>query len=234
MSMTLTIATDISRSGYYVLMRAAKTKHVSFLRGGKNDTCVVFDIRPSPRAACTKAVATQARQMSDKYNARVVFAAHDQEQITAPSVFLYRSRGSRREIDGERRKGRRRPPRCVGMHDLGGHWSAVDNGRRRAKVVAARDLRGKGTGCEWIHLPADLRQPHWLQTSAKPESARYAGRSHRQSGCFAAEARLHDPHRRHYSPVEARGIRQCRSGHRQGESPSACRRSLGQKPPRLR
>ncbi len=54
-AMALTIATDISRGGYYVLMRAAKAKRVSFLRGGENDTCVVFDIRPSPRAICTKA-----------------------------------------------------------------------------------------------------------------------------------------------------------------------------------
>jgi hypothetical protein len=55
MPMTLTIATDNFRGRHHVLTRAAKTKHVSFLRGGKNDTCVVFDIRPSLRATCTKA-----------------------------------------------------------------------------------------------------------------------------------------------------------------------------------
>jgi hypothetical protein len=31
----------------------------------------------------------QARQTSDKYDTRVVFAAYDREQITTPTVFGY-------------------------------------------------------------------------------------------------------------------------------------------------
>jgi len=59
-----------------------------FLRCGKNGTCVVFDIRPSLRATCTKAWRFKhAKRVIN--TTRVVFAAYDREQITAPTVFGY-------------------------------------------------------------------------------------------------------------------------------------------------
>src|ERR1700757_4136018 len=102
------------------------------------------------------------------------------EQIAA-SVGSYVAavvRSERKDNNGERRKVRHRPPRCFGMYDLGRNRSALDHGGWGAAVVVARDPRGKGTGRPWFHFSADLRQSHRLQTSAKPESSRYAGRSH--------------------------------------------------------
>src|SRR5258707_71957 len=84
--MALTIATDNFRGRHHVLMRAAKTKHVSFLRGGKKDTCVVFDIRPSPRAICTKAWRREDAKRVRNTTHVSLFATYDGEQITAPSV----------------------------------------------------------------------------------------------------------------------------------------------------
>ena len=84
-----------------------------------------------------------------------------------------------------------------------GNGRAVDDGCRRAAVVlAARDFRGKRAGGERLQLPADFRQPRRIQAGGKPEPSRNAGGSNRQSRCFAPEAGVHDPHRRHYSPVE--------------------------------
>ncbi len=103
---------------------------------------------------------------------------------------------------------------CMIWAGTGVLWTMAGGVPRSSSLLGIS--AGECPGRERIQLPPDLGQPHRLQGAGQSEPAGDPRRGHRQDRRAAEEAGLHDPHRRHHPPLQARGIRQCRPGDRQG------------------
>ena len=89
---------------------------------------------------------------------------------------------------------------CMIWAGTGVLWTLAAACRHRSADRRGASRRGR----QRLHIPADHRQPCRLRQAGQPERARHAAGGHRQGEGDAAEARLHDPHRRHHASVEGR------------------------------
>ena len=106
---------------------------------------------------------------------------------------------------------------CMAWAGTGVLWTLA---ARRAAGHRPRQGARRRAGLGALHLRPDQRQPHRLRQARQPRCAGDAPRGDRPDQRAAGEARLHDPHRRHQPPLEARGVRRCR---RSSSGRPACR-----------
>ena len=72
--------------------------------------------------------------------------------------------------------------------------------RNRSACLARR----RPPSLERLHLPADQRQPCRLRQAGQSGRARHAAGGDRQGEGASRRPGLHDPHRRHHAPLQAR------------------------------